>query len=283
MYKRHPLRQPLLIGCAILLPLLLPTIAHFSAPVDGDYRQALEFWRQNTPQPTIEESTKDITRYRVPILEASATFQVDPVVIAGIIFAEETLNRNPTKYFEDYYVRRYLLSLSDDELRRQLQQTKEELQQAKEQGHEGWNISFRSGHPLAWSIGLGRVSLLTALELEDELHLYEHRSRRDIRGVLSALLEPRQNLRYCAFELRRDRAIYLDITGYDISGRPDLEASLYNLGHVQAVAERTVRENRRPTANLFGEYVLSHAREVRAALYGGVEQKSLSTASSRQQ
>jgi Protein of unknown function (DUF1402) len=210
-------------------------------------------------------------RYRAVILDTAAAFQVDPLIIAGVIFAEQTMNRNPANFFEDYFVRSYLLTSSEDDLLRQLSQTREELQRGNTEEYGNKGVAFRSDHPLTWSLGLGQVSVLTALELEDELHLYEHRERRGIKGVLEALLEPRENLRYCAFELRRNRVVYSEATGYDIDGRPDIQASLYNIGHVRAVAGRTVKEQRPPRPNAFGEFVQTHIEDVRAALYASTE------------
>jgi hypothetical protein len=250
--------------------MLVPPIKHWRVGFGGDYREAFELWRQFTPPPTLEESTRDIVKNRAAILDAASAFQVDPLVIGGVIFAEQTRNRNPANYFEDYAVRRYLLTLSDDHLLQQLAQTKEELHNTEERG--GKRVAFRSDHPLTWSLGLGQMSVLTALELEDDLHLYEHRERRGIRDVLAALLDPRENLRYCAFELRRNRIIYSETTGYDIKGRPDIQASLYNIGHVSAVARRTVKEQRPPRPNAFGSFVQLHIEDVRAALYGPSKQ-----------
>jgi hypothetical protein len=274
MRKRSGFGTVGIVAAVIVPSLLMAAIGSWWKTSHADYRRAFEFWRQSTPPLTREESTRDIVRYRAAILDTAAEFQVNPIVIAGVIYTEQTRNRNPANYFEDYYIRNYLLTLSEDNLRQQLEQTKEELRQPSADEREGWNVSFRGHHPLTWSIGLGRMSVLTALELEDELHLYEHRERRGVRGVLEALLDPRENLRYCAFELQRNRAIYSEITGYDINGRPDLEASLYNLGHVRAVAERTVREMRHPLPNSFGEYVQSHIEEIRVALDAPSEQRN---------
>ena len=258
--------QSAIAGFAIIFPLLLAVLAEWSVKTNLDYRKAFELWRYSTSSATPQESTKDIVTYRIPIADTAKAFQVDPLTIAGVIYTEETLNRNPAKYFEDYYVRTYLLSSSENDLQRQLEQTKNELQLHKAE-HEGWNLRFRSSHPLTWSIGLGRVSPLTALELEDELHIYEHRKRRNITSVLEALLNPQENLRYCAFELRRNALIYRELTGYDIRDRADLQASLYNLGQVRFVAERTLRERRQPLPNAFGVYAQTHLGEVRRALY----------------
>lgn len=273
MVKRFRFRWGAIVLSVIIASLLVPAIRSWRTVAAADYRKAFELWRRITPPLTLEESTENLVKYRASILDTAAAFQVDPLVIGGVIFAEQTLNRNPANYFEDYYVRSYLLTLSEDDLHRQLERTREELQRLNADEHGGWGVSFRSHHPLTWSIGLGRVSVLTALELEDELYIYENRERRGIRRVLEALLDPQENLRYCAFALRRNKAIYSGITGYDISDRPDIQASLYNIGHVRVVARRTVGEKRRPLPNTFGRYVESHIEEVRAALYGPLKQK----------
>ena len=174
-----------------------------------------------------DESAVDeiIEEYSSEIIAAGEEFDVDPVAIAVCIYAEQVLNYDWKDELFDFAL---------------------------------WRFNT--------SIGLGQVRVETAQMLEDsgyiektegDFSLFYWNPRKQ--KIASKLLRESENIRYVAAYLR----YWIDKWEhtYDISGKPEILATLYNLG------ENANAPNSSPRANSFGEYAQSKYNHVKALLY----------------
>lgn len=174
-----------------------------------------------------DESVVDeiIEAYSDEIIAAGEEYDVDPAAIAVCIYAEQVLNYDWKDQLFDFAL---------------------------------WRLNT--------SIGLGQVRVETAKMLEDagyiektvgEFSLFYWNPRKQ--KIAAKLLKDSENIRYVAAYLR----YWIDVWGdtYDISGKAEILATLYNLG------KNANAPNTSPRANSFGEFAQSKYEHVKTLLY----------------
>ena len=172
-----------------------------------------------------EEADELITKYSSNIIAAGVKYGVDPVVIACCIYSEQVLNVN------------WLDSVFD-------------------------NLLFF----FDTSIGIGQVRISTAILLEDSGYIEEsepihvgtiHFSREQL--IQNKLDNPEWNIKYVAAYLRYWQDCWQ--TTLDISNKPEILATLYNLG------ENANAPNANPKPNDFGRHAQSVYHHIASLLY----------------
>ena len=168
-----------------------------------------------------------IGEHATTIVEEASYFGVDPVVVAGVIVAEQTLNYNVIDSVTDWM---YFINPS---------------------------------------IGIGQVKVSTAISIEKNTMISKVTETPFIfldqtvwsvpgvgyvsgsyeRAIAQRLKNDEQNIKYVAAYISYHQNQWAK-AGYDISHRPEILATLYNIG------ERTPNGN--PQSNDFGEFVGEH-------------------------
>lgn len=157
------------------------------------------------------------------INKASLDFGVDARAIAGCILAENSLN----------------VSLSD--------------------GIQDWLVKSKiagKGSVLGkkFSFGWGQLYMDAATEAEPLMAKIEGRSVRSSEDIAQALLRPEDAIRYVAAVLRHIQDNYKS-QGIDISSRPEILATVYNLGNSLNRAKKAKELGKDPKINNFGFFV----------------------------
>lgn len=181
-----------------------------------------------------------IGQYARRIIEVASRFGVDPVVVAGVIVAEQTLNVN------------FIDSLTDKPL-----------------------------YFMDTSIGIGQVKISTAKEVESHLSInpiietafvFMDMTVWSVPGIglvagsyeyaLACRLEnDEQNITYVAAYIAYIQEVWRD-SGIDISEKPEILATLYNIGIGEPKAN--------PQPNDFGSFVYEHYDEIEIILVFGI-------------
>ena len=170
-----------------------------------------------------EEIVVFLKEFAPAINKASEDFGVDPRAIVGSIITENSLN----------------VSIADD--------------------IQAWLVKTRiasEGNVLGkqFSFGLGQIYLAAAMEAEPLVAKIEKRDVGSNIEVAEKLLNPEQSIRYVAAILRMVQDDYKE-EGIDISNKPEILATLYNLGESKRRAEQTKASNKQPKVNYFGLFV----------------------------
>jgi len=173
-----------------------------------------------------EKAASEIIEQNADIIIAAAEeFDVDPVTVASCIYAEQVLNYDWKDELFDYFL--YFLDTS---------------------------------------IGVGQVKVSTACLLEDEGYIEKTESLKSPSFFVSRwymvsvrLTDNTYNIRCVAAYLRYWQDKWGDV--YDISNKPDILGTLYNLG------DRANAPNTNPSANPFGTYVKNKYNYVEQLLY----------------
>lgn len=250
-----------------LVPILLSTsfiILIFTYNLDAleiDYRKVISINTKNKfTEKNIDKQGKDhILKHGKTILRLSKEYDICPTAIAGIILAENTLNSKIANYFEEYLVKTKILSKKGAYLDRLATATELETANRRLAGESLHDFNFRLNTGLIWTIGICQMSIMRAINLEEELFLIEKRQKKSTREVIKSLLNPEESIKYCAFELAKSRDIYRKV-GKDISYNPAILASLYNIGNVEELASKYLNHsNKTPTPNNFGKFVSHHS------------------------
>lgn len=157
------------------------------------------------------------------INKAARDFGVDPRAIAGSILAENSLN----------------VSISDD-----IQDWLVKMKIAGDGDLLGKQFSF----------GWGQLYMDAAMEAEPLMAKIENRKVRTAEEVAEALLKPEESIRYVAAVVKTIQKNYAK-EGYDISDKPEILTTVYNLGGSSRRAKQARRANREPRVNYFGFFV----------------------------
>lgn len=252
----------------IFSPLIIIVLLN-SFLIKKDYREVFSFFNKNLLSNDVlrKEGIDLIIENKNDILISSKEFNVDPIAIAGIILSENILNKNVSNHFEDYYVKNFLLVKPLSELEKLYEETKATNTVRDSLGLSNKELGYRSKNGLIWSLGLCQISILKAMDIENELSVFDKRKKRNIKEVISALLQPNENIRYCAFEFSMINKIYKEIANLDISKEPEIMATLYNTGNVykKAISYKN-GSNKKPATNIIGEFVLKNKTIIKTAL-----------------
>ena len=169
------------------------------------------------PSPVVLKLVDDV---RDQIIDAGAQYGVDPRAIAGSILAENTMNVQMT-----------------DDIKR---------------GFASTGISHIGTK--YFSIGLGQIHTDTAMDVEPMMAKMEHRPERSESEIAQELLNPDSAVKYAAAILRQAQDLYKE-NGIDISKKPEILTTLYNLGKVQQKADLLAQKGQDPKPNYFGIFV----------------------------
>lgn len=160
------------------------------------------------------------------IVDAGTRYGVDPRAIAGAIAAENTLN----------------VQLSDEI-----------------QGYLAQNgVNSIAGK--TFSVGLGQLKPEAAMIGEQTIARIEGRPPRTASEVEEAMMNPVESVKLISGVIRNAQDVY-QARGIDISGRPDILTTLYNLGDVDRRA-REASPNTEPRSNYFGAFVANNMTEI---------------------
>lgn len=262
--KNRRIKYLIIISSCILIIGLL-----YSYLIKKDYREVFSFFNENLLSKDVltKEGIDLIIKNKNDILKSSKEFGVDPIAIAGVILSENVLNNNVSNHFEDYYVENFLLDKPLEELEELYKETKSIKRNRGSLGLSDNELGYRSRYGLIWSLGLCQISVLKALDIENELSVFDKRKKRNIKEVISALLKPSENIRYCAFEFSKINKTYKEIANLDISKEPEIMATLYNTGNVYIKAIYYKNDStKKPVANKIGEFILKNKTTIKNAL-----------------
>lgn len=173
-------------------------------------------------------------RLRNVIIQIANEYDIDPVTLVLTPLAENTMNVDRIDEIQDELVRNG---------------------SAPEGVFLGVEMSF----------GPGQIYTSTAKRVEDLAAQIERRPKRSKREITSQLITPEGALRYAAAILRQAQDIYAE-NGYDISRRPEILSTIYNIGKPERRVKNTVRERREPYPNYFGYFVGYNYRYIQQKL-----------------
>lgn len=166
-----------------------------------------------------------------PVIEAhSATLGVDPRAVAGAIMAENSLN----------------VSISDD-----VQNLLVKIGVANKGEIFGKKFTY----------GLGQLNFYTARDAENYAAKLEKRAPLSDATLSDALLVPDKAVYYVAAVIRKVQDDY-QAQGIDISGKPEILSTLYNLGNSTKKAKETKANGLAPRPNYFGFFVKKYESEL---------------------
>ncbi len=160
------------------------------------------------------------------IVAAGKQYGIDPRAIAGSISAENTLNVQMDDSLQEYLAQNGVTSIA------------------------GKSFTF----------GLGQLNPDTAMIGEAVIAKIDGRSPRSRHEVEQAMLNPVESIKLISGVIRHAQDIYKE-KGIDISGRPDLLATLYNLGNPESRVTQASAENP-PRPNYFGAFVANNITDL---------------------
>ena len=161
-----------------------------------------------------------LTRSSASIRDIATKFDLDPRMIVAPILVENSLNVQVDDEIQNFLVGAGVLSSGE--------------------------VMGRT-----MSIGLGQINVSAAIEIEPLVARIEGREMRSQQEVARALLTPEGAFTYAAGIAKHVIDLYKE-KGIDISDKPEVVATLYNIGRYEERVERTVSEGRQPGVNYFG-------------------------------
>lgn len=166
-----------------------------------------------------------------PVIEKhAATLGVDSRAVAGAIMAENSLN----------------VSISDD-----VQNLLVKIGVANKGEIFGKRFTY----------GLGQLNFSAARDAENYAARLEKRASLDDATLSDALLVPEKAVYYVAAVIRKVQDDY-KAQGIDISGKPEILSTLYNLGNSSRKAKETKANGSAPRPNYFGFFVKKYENEL---------------------
>lgn len=154
------------------------------------------------------------------ILETAKIYNVDPRAIAGSILSENSLNCTITDDIQNWLVKLHI---------------------AKDGSLLGKKFSF----------GWGQLYMDAAMEAEPLAAKTEKRKERTAEEMAQDLLKPDKSIMHVGAVIRFIQDNYKK-AGFDISDKPEILTTLYNLGGSGARAKTSKSLNRDPRVNYFG-------------------------------
>ncbi|CAN5581234.1 hypothetical protein BH10BDE1_BH10BDE1_34020 [soil metagenome] len=164
-----------------------------------------------------------MTELRDPIKSISKKLGVDPRAVAGAIVAENTLNVQVDDDIQDWLVKLQITPTA--------------------------SILGKS-----FTIGLGQIHVEAAQQVEAMIAKLERRKTRTSKEIADALLTPIGAISYAAGIVRKSQDDY-KAQGIDVSDKPEILATLYNLGNTDAKAKTAQANKKAPRPNYFGFFV----------------------------
>lgn len=121
-----------------------------------------------------------------------------------------------------------------------------------------------------FSIGIGQLNLSAALEVEPLAAKIEGRLERTQQEIASALLTPEGTFVYAAAIAKNVIDVY-EKYGYDIADKPEIVATLYNIGKYEERAKKAKEEGREPTPNYFGFFAEKYSDTISGIATGNYD------------
>ena len=177
------------------------------------------------------------------INKAARDFGIDPRAIAGSILTENSLNVSVSDDIQDWLVKMKIAS-------------------------DGTLLGKQ------FSFGLGQVNVPAAMEAESLMAKIESREMRRPEEVAKELLDPEQSIRYVAAIIRVAQDNY-EQEGFDIRNKPEILATLYNLGKTKKRATQTKNSGKQPKVNYFGFFVEKNMETINGIIKPEISKKVL--------
>lgn len=238
----------------------LPSVQDFASRIDSqNYRKVLKGMHDGQLK-WVHPAKQHMDFYaqsfvRSAIIRIADEYGIDPVTLVAAPLAENSMNTNVKRQIE-LKMAGHSDQLDDDGY----------PTEAAARAYAKYYL----GHPL--SIGPGQIYVSAAKAVEPLAAQIEHREiRKKGHDIKEALLTTEGSLRYAAAILRDAQDQYA-AAGIDISRRPEILATLYNLGRVKEKAKNARYEmthskhGYNAEANYFGWFVALNYDEIRTGL-----------------
>jgi hypothetical protein len=175
-----------------------------------------------------------LNELREPIKSISEKLGVDPRAVAGAIAAENTMNVQVDDDIQDWLVKLQIAPTA--------------------------SILGKS-----FTIGLGQIHVEAAAQVEPMLAKLEKRTTRSSKEIADALLTPVGAIAYAAGIVRKAQDDY-KAQGIDVSDRPEILTTLYNLGNTDSKARTANASKQTPRPNYFGFFVQQNLDQIANAI-----------------
>jgi len=179
-----------------------------------------------------KEVAKTLKTLKPVVEKAARLYGVDPRVISGSVLAEHSMNVGVTDKAQNFLAKTGI---------------------------------FPTGKAfgLSWSYGIGQIHTDTAKGVEKLAARIEKRPERTEEQIGKAIGTLDTAIFYVAAILRDAQDKY-EKAGYSIKNKPEILATLYNLGKVDERVVKTKKDGRMPRPNYFGFFVEMHMKEIEA-------------------
>ncbi len=164
-------------------------------------------------------------------IDHAERYGVDPRAVAGAIAAENTMNVQASDLVQGWLAHRGITGVGSKQ----------------------------------FSFGFGQINMPAALEAERHLAKIDGRPEKSTAQIREALLTMDGAVYYATGIVRKAQDDY-KAKGIDISKRPDVLASLYNLGKTEERAVAAATSGKKPQVNYFGFFVAQNLGDVTSAL-----------------
>ncbi len=175
-------------------------------------------------------------------------YNIDPVMIAGAIIAENTMN----------------VSMKDTA--------------------QTWlaaNMGITGVGKKKFSYGFGQINDEAAIEAEAHVAKIEGRKPKSIAEIREEILDPTKCVRLVGAIVRQVQDDY-KAQGFDISKDVGVSTTLYNLGRSKEKAAQAKRNGATPKSNYFGFFVSKYLSEMKAAVGSPVVTQTVALATVKQ-
>lgn len=203
--------------------------------------------------------------YKKEIIESSIRWNVPAVAIAGIICVESTLNYDGAQRLEDYYFKKIILKKSKEEIAKLIEEARVASVFQKRE-----SFFVKINNPIRWSLGLCQISLPVALKADSSMAIQQNRSKLSEKDLIDAVLNPKTNIDYCGFYLGQIMYEYKNRLGIDLSKRPSLLVTIYNLGNIDKLINQRKSDYKvninTLNNNRFGQFVEKYESKIYSLL-----------------
>lgn len=193
------------------------------------------------------------SKLRPLIIQIAHQYNIDPVTLVATPLAENTMNvRIKDAKLSDYADGGVWKHTVEDKVAGREDQVDDDGIVT--------NPMLRAMYNKPLSVGPGQIYVYAAKKVEKLAAQIEGRPvRTKGKEIKQALFTPEGALRYAAAIIRDAQDRY-SAAGYDISKRPEILSTIYNIGRVDASIKRTTYERRMPLPNYFGFWVAVNYR-----------------------
>jgi hypothetical protein len=191
------------------------------------------------------------------ILQIAKQYRIDPVTLVATPLAENTMNvRIKDAKLTDFVDSNVWKHTAED--------TAAGSEEQVDENGIVVNPMIRAMYNRPRSVGPGQIYVSAAKHVEKLSAQIEGRTvLRSGKEIKHELFTPEGALRYAAAIIRDAQDRYA-AAGYNISNRPEVLATLYNIGRVDSSISRTKEERRMPLPNYFGYWVAVNYRYLQA-------------------